>query len=55
MLPLLMTYAQERMIFGSERIDFPMRCAKKAVKYKVNPDAWEISPAFLSSLVETSM
>lgn len=36
---LLMTYAQERMIFRSERIDFLMRCAKKAVKYKVNPDA----------------
>lgn len=32
-----------------------MRRAKKAVKYKVNPDAWEISPAFFSSLMDTSM
>jgi len=36
---LLMTYAQERMVFRSQRTHFPMRRAKKAVKYKVNPDA----------------
>lgn len=48
-----MTYAQERMIFWSQSIHFLMRRAKKAVKYKVNPDGWESSPDFFSSPMET--
>lgn len=50
-----MTYAQERMIFQSQRIYFPMRHAKKAVKYKVNSDAERSLQPVFSSFMETSM